>query len=412
MNPEDQNNLSPDNNQTNSDEGVKIEVSQVSSEPSPEPVTPEPTVIQPTQEPEVSSGDSTTADPAPEQPQQAEQPAVESESTSSEVDSAVAESAPAETSSAPVSDFTPPASDATATTDQQTEPNQNDANGVSSDTSSSPAQPAPDQPTSTPTPAQTPSTSDGKPSNTLGIISIVLAFIAAPIGFITSIISIIKGFKKGNKTLGVLGIIGVIIALFITPIIILISITAFSGIQEKANWINFVTKSGEISGSKYKIDVPKAYVTEFKEDSESAGYGIKAQDNTYKSQTVVSVSAYPEAKQIQSAFTTYQNANPADKATFEKSFGDSFKTIFEAEIGCKNTKFSNFAITQLSGTTNAMKFSFDCDSKTTAGTKFKGELIIGVNDKRLVGLFLASESETWQKHADAWPRIISSFKLD
>lgn len=402
MNPEDQNTSNLDANSTNNDP-VKIGITQAPSGDSGVPAQPDTTTDSPS--------DST---PVAEQPAP---PAETSFSPATPTDSQTDVSTPptVETPLAEptVSEVSPSTPDVTS--DVSAQPDQSVADPVAQQTQSPPSEPLQPAPTSGGAEQQgdQPVPTGTAPKKTLGVMSIIFAILLPPIGFILSIVSIIKGFKKDrtSNTLGTLGIIGLICSIFVAPIIWAITITAVVGVQEKSKWMNYSTKTGEISATKYKIDVPKAYTSEFKQDSESNGYGIKADEDTYLSQTVVSISAYPEAKQIQGAFTAYESANPTDKANFEKSFGEGFKPSFESEIGCKNTTFNNFSTTKLSGTTNAMQFNFNCTSKKYDKYQVQGQLIIGVDDSKLIGLFLASESDVYKKHSDAWPKIINSFQV-
>lgn len=406
MNPEDQNNSNQDTNTHDTgSEPVKIDITQPSSG-TPETTAPEvataPSMDNSSvaQEPSVTTSDSYS----PSTPAESSSDIV-TPTSEPPVSEPVTSEAPTSTTDA-VSDvsaqpepFTPPPAQ---TQSPSTESPQPSPNTVGAEQQSTPQQDA-----------QISAPAGNPPKKTLGVLSIVFAFLLPPIGFILSIISMIKGYKKdnGNKALGNLGAIGLICAIFVVPVIYVMTITTFVGIQEKAKWSSYVTKTGEISGTKYKIDVPAGYTAEFKQDSESNGYGIKADEDTYLSQTVVSISAYPEAKQIQGAFSAYESAPQADKEKFEKSFGEGFKPSFESEIGCKDTTFNNFSSAKLSGTTKALQFNFNCTSKKYEKYQVQGQLILGVDDSKLVGLFLASESGVYKKHPEAWSKIINSFQV-
>lgn len=98
------------------------------------------------------------------------------------------------------------------------------------------------EPTTSPTqpqvPTPTPQTevqSVNNPGKVLGIVGIVLFFFAPVIGLVLSIISMVKSQKAGQPT--VLGIVGTVmnaIGILLSGIILLLVMTSYAGIQQRA----------------------------------------------------------------------------------------------------------------------------------------------------------------------------------
>ena len=100
--------------------------------------------------------------------------------------------------------------------------------------------PSPQQPVQQPSAHYAPpsvSPSPKNPGQVLGVIGIILPFLLlAPIGLVLSIVSVVKSKKAAaSPVLGIVGIVLNVIGLISVGILVAITLTAYSGIQQRAN---------------------------------------------------------------------------------------------------------------------------------------------------------------------------------
>ena len=126
-----------------------------------------------------------------------------------------------------------------------------------------------------PTPAAPAASNDG---HVVGIIGLVLAFVCLwPIGIVLSIISIVQAGKaRASKTLGIVGLVLNILGIFVSVILVAITMVAYSGIQDRAKTsaaqsaANSVSKHAE---AYYALSDPAVYpstIADFEEYPESS----------------------------------------------------------------------------------------------------------------------------------------------
>lgn len=103
-----------------------------------------------------------------------------------------------------------------------------------------PYQPTPNQPAAT-------SSSAEKPSNGLAIAALILAFLAAPVGLILSIIALAKHRPGTSKGLAIAALIVSILTIVIGSILVFITLVAYQGIQQRAKDQTVTANANSIS---------------------------------------------------------------------------------------------------------------------------------------------------------------------
>lgn len=86
------------------------------------------------------------------------------------------------------------------------------------------------------------------PGKTLGIVGIVLSFIAlAPVGLVLSIVSLVKSSKVGaSKTLGIVGVVLNALAILSALMLIPLLFATLAGVQERAKDSSAVSYANEV----------------------------------------------------------------------------------------------------------------------------------------------------------------------
>lgn len=188
--------------------------------------------------------------------------------------------------------------------------------------------------------------SQGKASPLLGILALVfsITFFLAPVGFILSIASIVKGVKSKTTSLLVMGVAALIIGVIASIFWIALVVSTYFGILLKANAPDYSSTSQKTytkSEGKISVAVPEKYSIESEgstggSDSidikifsnkkvevgadDSKGMLGKARGGVFVAVDKYEASSYLTVDQIKSALETQPDFVNSIKTSFEESF--------------------------------------------------------------------------------------------
>lgn len=173
---------------------------------------------------------------------------------------------------------------------------------------------------------QVPQAMSEDPGKTLGVVGIVLAFVASLVGLILSIISLIRSRKANHKgTLGLVGIILNSVMIVISIAIAIAFVTSFySSLDERIEKVSEKDSSSKVSkddkdakGSKDDKDVESAIdeIVPDEGDEGSAGYGNLSAE-------IENVDDYKN----------YPSQNGSVAANDEVLFNDALRIVYTSEV--------------------------------------------------------------------------------
>lgn len=281
--------------------------------------------------------------------------------------------------------------------------------------STQPQQPAYNQPSSMP---QVPigSSSDyyesgAKPGITLGILGLIFSIIMTPVGFILGIISIVKGFRRGNKALGVLGIASVLLSI-VSTIVGFVLLVAIIGSSVSLGPLE--SKTFDLSEGKITMSIPSK-MEEITKNSYFVNYGKKQSKDSDK--YVAFIAAQSNYSPLGgNDLEEFDYVVSTKKEPIYSSLVNTLKTglapVFE-KSGIENISYGDMQSTTISGTKKAYKMSFSGKiSESVTKKEYKGYILFGMNDSSEFDFLLGADKTVWTANESKMTSIMENIKVE
>jgi hypothetical protein len=254
-------------------------------------------------------------------------------------------------------------------------------------------------------------------SKVLGILSLVFALIIWPVGLVLGIVTSVKGFKKGDKVLGLMGVASIIVSLVSMVVTFMIYSLLLAGVNfsdRTAQAVNFE------NGETLSVQVPdglKSEDTGSKDTKRFSYYEGESREATRHPSVSISAKGEnlpEEFKQVVGDIDALlsDKSQPA-YAFFNESIQNGVRQSVELSQNwmCKDElSLGDAEKISVEGSQLAMKISLECTSFID-DRKFYGTAYTGFSDGTAWVVVGVALDDLWQNNQDDWQQIFDSIQI-
>lgn len=251
----------------------------------------------------------------------------------------------------------------------------------------------------------------------LGILSLVFAVLLWPVGLVLGIIASVKGFKKGDKTLGFMGVASILISLVSMVVVFIVYGLLVGGVNfsdRTAQTVNFE------NGETLSVQVPDGLKSENTESEDSKQFSYY-EDATRESTRHPSVAISAKGENLPEEFK--QVIGDIDALLDDKSqpaytfFNESIQNGVRQSVElsenwmCKDElSLGDAEKVSIEGSQLAMKISLECTSFMD-DRKFYGTAYTGFSDGTAWVVVGVALDDFWQDNQADWQQIFDSIQI-
>lgn len=246
-----------------------------------------------------------------------------------------------------------------------------------------------------------------KPGNTLGILSLVLAIILTPVGIVLGVVSIIKGFKHGNKALGIMGIGGVVLGLLSSLFWIIVLIAVIAG----GNLSSTKSTTIKLANDTVTMNIPEKMKKTNDTSNDSVVYGVQASGGNgqgYSSQiSVATTQSVANSSDLVLLKQILEDPTNEQRGSVVGSTKEPFYSLLE-RIGLSKSVIGDPQKITINGSQMAYRMTFEGEAQNQ---KYTGYLIFAISGSDAFDFLIGADKNIWAANKSTFDKIVTSINI-